>query len=78
MAETAAGDERVVVELVTYKGAWSARPVDGADCAGMVLFIRKSSMRDKAQWPSLKEGSRVSIALKVSAGRAIVSDAILE
>ena len=78
MAETGAVDGRKVVELVTYKeGSWSARPVDCADCGGMVLFIRKSSMRDKAQWPSLKEGSRVSIALQVSAGRAIVSDAIL-
>ena len=70
-------DNRTVVELLAYKGAWTSKPADGSG-GDAVLFIRKSSMRDKKQWPSLQAGSRVSITMKVSAGRAIVSDAVLE
>lgn len=66
--------ERVVVELVSFKGAWVAQPVGGGD----VLFVRKSSLRDRAQWPELRAGSRVSLAIRRVAGRGIVSDAVLE
>ena len=39
---------RVVVELVKFKGAWVARSVE--DPSGDVLFVRKSSLRDKSQF----------------------------
>ena len=67
--------DRVVVELVAFKGAWIAHPVGGG---GDVLFVRKSSLRDKAQWAELREGRRVSLAIRRVAGRGIVSDAVLE
>ena len=43
-----------------------------------MLFVRKSSLRDKAQWAELREGRRVSLAIRRVAGRGIVSDAVLE
>ena len=67
---------RVVVELAEFKGAWVARRVD--EPSGDVLFVRKSSLRDKAQWTALRAGSRVSLTIKVVSGRGIVSDAVLE
>ena len=45
---------------------------------GEVLFVRKSSLRDKTQWEALREGSRVSLTIRRAAGRGIVSDAVLE
>ena len=53
---------RVVVKLVEFKGAWVARRVE--DPSGDVLFVRKSSLRDKAQFSALQVGSRVSLTIK--------------
>ena len=49
---------RVVAELVKFKGAWVTRRVD--EPSGDVLFVRKSSLRDKAQFSALQVGSRIS------------------
>ena len=49
---------RVVVELVEFKGAWVARRVEHP--SGDVLFVRKSSLRDKSQFSALQAGSRSS------------------
>ena len=67
---------RVVVELVEFKGAWVARRVE--DPSGDVLFVRKSSLRDKSQFSALQAGSRISLTIKSVSGRGIVSDAVLE
>ena len=53
---------RVVVKLVEFKGAWVARRVE--DPSGDVLFVRKSSLRDKSQFSALQAGSRVSLTIK--------------
>jgi len=74
VSEGAAGD-RLTVELIKYAGAWSARRVDGMD--GEIFFIRKSSLRDKNEWATLREQRRLSLAIKRAAGRGIVSDAFL-
>ena len=39
---------RITVELVEFRGAWVARRVE--DPSGDVLFVRKSSLRDKSQF----------------------------
>ena len=72
---TSSGDGRLVVKLVTYKGAWVSR-VEGAADDSKVYFVRKSSMRDKGQFGELREGGLVSIKLKRMAGREIVADAV--
>ena len=58
---------RITVELVEFKGAWVARRVD--EPSGDVLFVRKSSLRDKSQFSALQVGSRVSLAIKRVSGR---------
>ena len=68
---------RIVVELIEYKGAWFSQRV-GSSSNKEVLFIRKSSMRDKSQWPALAAGKRVSLMIRSVAGRGIVTDAVLE
>ena len=73
----------MLVELVSYTGAWvsrrrDAQSKDGGEKSAAPLFIRKSSLRDKKQWADLRLGSLVSLTLKTAAGRAIVSDAVLE
>ena len=41
------------------------------------LFVRKTSMRGgPGTWAELKVGDRVSIVMKLAAGRAIVADAV--
>jgi hypothetical protein len=47
---------RVVVELVEFKGAWVARRVEHP--SGDVLFVRKSSLRDKSQFSALHAVAR--------------------
>ena len=69
---------RVVVELVEFKGAWVARRVEEDEPSGDVLFVRKSSLRDKSQFSALQAGSRISLTIKSVSGRGIVSDAVLE
>ena len=66
--------DRLLVQLEKFTGAWVARPVGSSD----VFFIRKSSLRDERQWAALCVGSTVSLRLKRSAGRSIVTDAVLE
>ena len=68
--------DRIVVQLIEYKGAWISREVGTADDS-VVYYIRKSSLRDKSEWPALLAGSRVSLTIKHVAGRGIVSDATL-
>ena len=68
---------RIVVELIEYKGAWFSQRVSSGSNKE-VLFIRKSSMRDKSQWPALAAGKRVNLMIRRVAGRGIVSDAVLE
>ena len=69
--------DRIVVELIKYAGAWASRQVGSGD-EGEVLFVRKSSMRDKGQWGLLRPGGRVSLTIKRAAGRGIVADAVPE
>jgi hypothetical protein len=69
-------DGRLVVELLTYKGAWVSRQ-PGAGESGEIFFVRKSSMRNQSEWTSLRAGSHVSFTIKRAAGRGIVSDAVI-
>ena len=69
--------ERLVVQLITYKGAWISRLVGSSD-DGEVFYVRQSSMRNKSEWSKLHQGSLVSFSIKRMAGRGIVSDAVLE
>ena len=78
MADTeplAAPADRLLVQLEKFAGAWVSRPTVGSS---EVYFIRKSSLRDPSQWAALCAGSTVSLRLKRSAGRSIVTDAVLE
>eukprot|EP00966_Prymnesium_polylepis_P239548 5539987-Prymnesium_polylepis.2 len=70
------GPGRLTVELVSFKGAWCCRQV-GKSSDSDVYFVRKSSMREKSQWPALKPGSYVSLTIRSVAGRGVVSDAVL-
>lgn len=70
----APASDRLLVQLDKFTGAWVSRSA-GSD---EVFFIRKSSLRDQRQWASLCVGSVVSLRLKQSAGRSIVTDAVLE
>ena len=67
---------RLTVELIAFKGAWCCRQVGKAEDSE-VYFVRKSSMREKSQWPALKPGSHVSLTIRSVAGRGVVSDAVL-
>ena len=75
--EASASSERVVVELIKFAGAWSSRPIGSSDDAD-VYYVRQSSMRSKSDWRALRVGCRVSFVMKRAAGRAIVSDAVIE
>jgi hypothetical protein len=71
-----APEGRLVVHLISYKGAWVTRQVGTGDDSE-VYFLRKSSMRMKSQWAALLVGSHVSLVIKRVSGRGIVSDAML-
>jgi hypothetical protein len=71
----ASNQGRLIVELISYKGAWVSREVGKAEDSE-VFFIRKSSMRVKSQWAALLVGGRVSLVIKRVSGRGIVSDAV--
>ena len=48
---------------------------EGGGCVE-IYYVRKTSMRQRAQWSALSVGDRVEITLKHAAGRAIVSDVV--
>lgn len=68
-----AAPDRLLVQVEKFTGAWVSRRA-GSD---EVYFIRRSSLRDASQWAALCPGSTVSLRLKRSAGRSIVTDAVL-
>ena len=73
-ASASVGGGRAIVIITDVQANYKvATPESGGS---EVLYVRKTSMRDRAAWSGLRVGNRVDLAFRLAAGRAIVSDAV--
>ena len=73
-ASASIGGGRAIVMITDVQANYKvATPESGGS---EVLYVRKTSMRDRAAWSGLRVGNRVDLAFRLAAGRAIVSDAV--
>ena len=73
-ASASVGGGRAIVIISDVQANYKvATPESGGS---EVLYVRKTSMRDRAAWSGLRVGNRVDLAFRLAAGRAIVSDAV--
>ena len=73
-ASASVGGGRSIVIITDVQANYKvATPESGGS---EVLYVRKTSMRDRAAWSGLRVGNRVDLAFRLAAGRAIVSDAV--
>lgn len=70
------GGGRVIVIITDVQANYKVATPESGGGAGEVLYVRKTSMRDRAAWAALRVGDRVDLAFRLAAGRAIVSDAV--
>ena len=68
-----AAPSRVIATITETQANFKVATREGAED---VLYIRKTSMRDRSAWAPLQVGNRVEIEFRLAAGRAIVSDAV--